>query len=100
MIRCADCKKDEREAHKMRMQEEDKVRQQYYAEMQEKMFQEAREEMDKDIKDQTFRQQGNAPFSGFESTPFGINQAAFVDKTAYYQALEVKINAQALKQTE
>ena len=100
MIRCVDCKKDEREAHKIRLKEEDKARQQYYADMQEKMFQEAREEMDKDIKDQTFRQQGNASFNGFDPTPFGINQAAFVDKTAYYKALEVKINAQAQKQTE
>lgn len=48
-IKCAGCRKDERETVKERLRAEERVQDAYYAEMQEKMFAEARQEMQKEF---------------------------------------------------
>lgn len=45
IISCAECRKDEREAAKRAMLEEERKRQEIYAQRQEEMFRKAREEM-------------------------------------------------------
>lgn len=48
-LKCAGCKRDEREAAKKRLRDEERRQNEYYAKMQERMFQEAREEMHKKL---------------------------------------------------
>lgn len=48
-MKCAGCRKDEREAVKQRLREEERAQDEYYRQMQEKMFAEARQEMEKEM---------------------------------------------------
>ena len=48
-MKCAGCRKDDREAAKERRREEERLQDAYYSEMQEKMFAEARREMEKEL---------------------------------------------------
>ena len=48
-MKCTTCRKDEREAFKQRLREEERLQNAYYTEMQEKMFAQARIEMEKNI---------------------------------------------------
>lgn len=45
-MKCTGCRKDEREAVKQRLREEERAQDEYYRQMQEKMFAEARQEME------------------------------------------------------
>ena len=56
-MNCAGCRKDEREAVKQRLREEERLQDEYYRQMQEKMFAEARQEMEKELA-------GGASFGG------------------------------------
>ena len=48
-MKCAMCRKEEREAVKERLREEERLKDAYYTEMQEQMFAEARREMEKEM---------------------------------------------------
>jgi len=48
-LKCASCRKDERDAVKEKLREEERRQDQYYTEMQEKMFEQARRDMEKDM---------------------------------------------------
>ena len=48
-MKCSLCRKEEREAVKERLREEERLKDAYYTEMQEQMFAEARREMEKEM---------------------------------------------------
>jgi|Transcript_6339 hypothetical protein len=48
-MKCNGCRKDEREAVKQRLREEERLQDAYYTQMQEQMFAEARRDMEKEI---------------------------------------------------
>ena len=50
-LKCAACRKDERDAVKARLREEERLQDQYYSEMQEKMFAQARLDMEREMAD-------------------------------------------------
>ena len=54
-LKCTACRKDERDAVKARLREEERLQDQYYSEMQEKMFAEARKDMEREMAEAGFR---------------------------------------------
>ena len=56
-IKCSGCRRDEREAQKQRLREEERLQDAYFTEMQEQMFAEAKRDMEAELA------QGH--FSGF-----------------------------------
>ena len=48
-MKCIGCRKQEREAVKERIREDERLQDAYYAEIQEKMFEDAKREMEKEI---------------------------------------------------
>ena len=69
-MKCAGCRKEEREAVKQRLREEERIQNEYYAKMQEQMFAQARLDMEKELA-------AGAPF-GFVPTA----ESAFMDENA------------------
>ena len=88
-MKCAECKKEEREAVKHRLIEEERLQDAYYSQMQEQMFAEARREMEQELAGQAFAGIG----FGFHS-----HSAMFMDETQRQAMLEQQIDqtAQAL----
>lgn len=76
-LKCAACRKDERDAVKARLREEERLQDQYYSQMQEKMFAQARLDMEREMAD--------AGLSGYEQ-PF------FMDEAQRRQLMEQRIN--------
>ena len=85
-LKCASCRKDEREAVKEKLREEERLQDAYYTEMQEKMFAEARREMEKEIAD--------AGLGGGFNGSFG-QSTFFMDEAQRRNIMEQRINQTA-----
>ena len=87
-LKCASCRKNEREAVKERLREEERIQDAYYTAMQEKMFAEARREMEKEIADAGLGSGYNGSF-GQQSSSY------FMDEAQRRQLMEQRINKTA-----
>ena len=72
-LKCTSCRKDEREAIKEKLREEERLQDAYYTEMQEKMFAEARRDMEKEIAEAGL----NGGFSSNHHSGFGQQKPSF-----------------------
>lgn len=87
-MHCAECKKDEREAVKQKLKEEERLQDEYYRQMQEKMFAEARQEMEKEL---AANASSRCPQYGYYPT----HQQVFLDESARQKLIEQQINEKA-----
>lgn len=64
VLNCAECKREQKEAHKQKLRQEEEQQSRYISQMQEEMFRKAREEMERELLNQ--REQRHGAYQSYQ----------------------------------
>lgn len=97
VLNCADCKREQKEALKEKIRQEEEQQSKHISQMQEEMFRKAREEMERELKHGSYQQKSGAYTSYHHQSAFSQNQSQAYEAERL-AAIEQEVNKTAVEQ--